>query len=420
MKFIHAADVHLDSPLQGLDRYDGAPVEKMRRATRRALENLVDLCIDERATFLLIAGDLYDGDWRDYNTGLFFVSQMGRLASAGVEVFLIKGNHDAQSQISKTLRLPDGVHDLSTKAPVTIQLDGPRIAIHGQGYSEREITCDLSAAYPPPVRGYVNIGLLHTAAGGREGHANYAPCTPLGLTHKGYDYWALGHVHQREILQQDPWIVFPGNLQGRHARETGAKGASIVTVDDGRLASVEHRPLDVVRWARARIDLSNARSSDDALEAVSEALSRAQLDAEGRPLAIRITLTGASKAHAAIVRAADHFKSEVRALGTHVEGGGVWIEKIEVSTRPQQESRESRAATTEGPIGDLLRALRDTREDDAELLKMAAELKELKLPDKLLMLDPTLDFQNLESIKQAIDGAESMLLSHLLGTAEEA
>ncbi len=120
MKFIHAADVHLDSPLHGLERYEGAPVAEMRGATRRALENLVDLCRDERADFLLLAGDLYDGDWRDFGTGLFFAAQMVRLREAGVRVFVVRGNHDAASRITRSLRLPDNVHVFASRRPETV------------------------------------------------------------------------------------------------------------------------------------------------------------------------------------------------------------------------------------------------------------------------------------------------------------
>src|SRR4051812_29910913 len=113
MKFVHAADLHLDSPLRGLDRYEGAPVEQLRGATRRALENLVALCLSEKADFLLLAGDLYDGGWKDYRTGLFFAAQMSRLRAADIPVFFVRGNHDAESNITRSLRLPENVRELS-------------------------------------------------------------------------------------------------------------------------------------------------------------------------------------------------------------------------------------------------------------------------------------------------------------------
>ena len=221
LTFIHAADLHLDSPLIGLPRYDGAPVEQMRGSTRRALENLVDLALTEQVAFVLIAGDLYDGDWRDYNTGLFFAAQMTRLREAGTPVFIVSGNHDAASQITRSLRMPDNVTVLPANSPDTVRRDDIGIAVHGQSFRTRAVADDLSAAYPDPVRGMFNIGLLHTSADGRPGHDPYAPCSLDKLRAKGYDYWALGHVHAREVLCDDPWVVFSGNTQGRHIRELG-------------------------------------------------------------------------------------------------------------------------------------------------------------------------------------------------------
>ena len=241
MKFIHAADLHLDSPLTGLERYEGVPIDAVRGATRRALENLVGLALDNDVAFVLIAGDVYDGDWPDYNTGLFFAQQMGRLREAGVWVVIASGNHDAQSQISKTLRLPDNVIVLSAARPQSVEFEEHGVVIHGQSFTTRSVTEDLSLKYPEARAGLLNVGLLHTSLNGRPGHEPYAPCTLDGLLAKGYDYWALGHVHSREVAHEDPWVVFPGNTQGRHARETGAKGCSLVTVADGAVVSVEHR-----------------------------------------------------------------------------------------------------------------------------------------------------------------------------------
>jgi exonuclease SbcD len=248
-KFIHAADVHLDSPLRGLEQYEGAPVEEIRGASRRALENLVELAIAEQVAFVLFAGDLYDGDWKDYNTGLYFGRQMTKLREAGIRAFLLSGNHDAASQLTRHLRLPDNIKILSDQKPESVSLEDFGVMLHGQGFPRRVVTENLSAGYPKPVPHLFNIGLLHTSVDGREGHEPYAPCSLEGLLSKGYDYWALGHVHRREILHQDPWVVFPGNIQGRHVRETGPKGCTVVTVRDGRVLSVEHRDLNVLRWS---------------------------------------------------------------------------------------------------------------------------------------------------------------------------
>ena len=170
MKFIHAADIHLDSPLVGLQLYDGAPVEEIRGATRRALQNLVELASAEQVEFILIAGDLYDGDWKDYNTGLFLSNQMSRLHDEGIRVFIISGNHDAASQITKHLKMPENVKFLSVRNPETVLIENLDLAIHGQGYPTRAVTEDMAGAYPPASPHHFNIGLLHTSLDGREGH----------------------------------------------------------------------------------------------------------------------------------------------------------------------------------------------------------------------------------------------------------
>ena len=260
-KFIHSADIHLDSPLIGLQQYPGAPVEEIRGATRQALKALVELALAEEVAFVLIAGDLYDRDWKDYNTGLFFTAQMSRLREAGIQVLLISGNHDAASHMTKHLRLPDNVFRPSHQAPESMILEDLGVVVHGQGFYTKAVTENLAVKFPPPRPDLFNIGLLHTSANGRPGHETYAPCTLEDLLAKGYDYWALGHVHQREVLHQDPWVVYPGNIQGRHIREAGPKGCTLVTVDDGKVTAVDHHDLDVLRWARCEVDATGTENA---------------------------------------------------------------------------------------------------------------------------------------------------------------
>ena len=274
MKFLHTADLHLDSPLHGLERYPGAPVARIRTATRQALERLVDLAIAEEVSFVLIAGDIYDGDWKDYNTGLYFAAQMSRLRDSEIRVFLISGNHDAASQISKTLRLPENVHTFSHRRPESVEVDQLGVVVHGQSFAKREMLENISAHYPAAIEGLFNIGMLHTSATGRPGHENYAPCSVEELVSKGYHYWALGHVHAREILRENPWIVFPGNTQGRQIRESGVKGASLVTVEDFQVVSVEHRAADVLRWYLCEVDCAEARNGDDVMHLVRNEKAR--------------------------------------------------------------------------------------------------------------------------------------------------
>ncbi|WP_425617044.1 exonuclease SbcCD subunit D [Anatilimnocola sp. NA78] len=331
MRFLHAADIHLDSPLRGLDQYEGAPVDVLRGATRKAFQALVQLAIAERVDFVILAGDLYDGDWPDYNSGLFFVSGMRELEKAKIPVLLIRGNHDAESRTTHYLTLPDNVHSFATSEPSTKKLDELRVALHGQGFAKQAETRNLAANYPAPVSGYFNIGILHTALDGREGHANYAPCTVGELIARDYDYWALGHIHQRESVNgtQRPRIEFPGNVQGRHARETGAKGCLLVTVDGARVTT-EFRPLDVVRWQVLVVDGADAESAADLLAIVRAAVSAAQDEAEGRPLAVRLVLTCPDALRHRVAADADQFRAELAAQF----GKDVWIEKIKWKQLP--------------------------------------------------------------------------------------
>jgi Calcineurin-like phosphoesterase len=184
MKFVHAADLHLDSPMKGLAAYPGAPVEAMRGATRHAFESLVEMCIDEQVQLLVIAGDVYDGDWKDVSTGLYLRSQPARLREAEIEVVLIRGNHDAASVISRKLKLP-GIHVLPHDRPASVVLEDVGAVVHGQSYATRAVTENLAAGYPAPLPGLVNVGLLHTCLGGDYDHDRYAPCSLEDLVARG-------------------------------------------------------------------------------------------------------------------------------------------------------------------------------------------------------------------------------------------
>jgi len=415
-KFIHAADIHLDSSLHGLERYEGAPVEEIRRATRRALDNLIELAIDEAVAFVLLVGDLYDGDWRDYNTGLYFVERMGRLRDAGIRVFIVAGNHDAASQITRHLRLPDNVTLFSTRNPEQVILDDLNVAVYGQGFATRAVTDDLSQAYPQGDPQFLNIGLLHTCLDGKPGHEPYAPCTVDGLRSKGYQYWALGHVHKREEVSQDPWIVFPGNIQGRHIREEGPKGCTLVTVESGEITQVEHYDLDVMRWTRCELDVSASETVDAIYEQVREGLQAALDTAEGRPVAVRLLLQGACSAHSVLHAERERWVQEYRALATGLGGAGIWLEKVSVKTKPSVSADE--ALERDDALSGLLRAIRDMELDASALDGLADEISSLrqKLPAELLSGDDPYDPTDSELLKNTLGDIKALLVNRLLST----
>ncbi|WP_338661303.1 DNA repair exonuclease [Pararoseomonas sp. SCSIO 73927] len=353
-RFIHAADLHLDSPLRGLGA--DAPASRIRQATRDALTNLVDLAIRERVDFVVVAGDLYDGDWPDFRTGQALVAAFARLTRARIRIVAIRGNHDAESVLTRSLSLPEGATLLRADRPDTVEWPEFEVVLHGQSFQTRDVQQNLAQGYPAPAANRFNIGLLHTAATGRPGHQSYAPCTVEQLAAHGYDYWALGHIHAREEVLQDPWIVFPGNLQGRHVNEAGAKGASLVTVRHGRVVGVEHRALDAVRWARLTVDCEGAADEEAVLVRCRRAMGEAVDAAEGRLLVLRLRLEGACPAHLVLARDPAVLRQKLVAAALEVaEADAVWIEDVRVATRPMQDIGALRAR--DDAVGRLVRAI---------------------------------------------------------------
>lgn len=402
-RFVHTGDIHLDSPLKGLSGQEGAAAERIRTATRTAFDTLVGQAVEEQVAFMIIAGDLYDGDWRDYQTGLFFVRQMGRLAKAGIPAFLLYGNHDAESQITKRLVLPENVKVFSARKPQTFRLNDLAVAVHGQSFRQRDITDNLVPAYPAPMAGFFNIGVLHTALGGMPGHANYAPCALDDLISKSYDYWALAHVHQAAVLHEKPHVVFCGNLQGRHIREAGAKSASLVSVADGQVESVAPLHTDVVRWVRLQIPVAACGTADDVIDLIRKTIEETvERDAYDRLLAFRLELTGQTALHGHLQSCAEHLLAESRAAALGMGEDAAWIERLVVAT-----SNPDTAGSRKDALGDLQRMIGSAAKDSGLQAQLAAELGEFarKLPHDIRAEadDPLL--------RAAIDGDQARLIA---------
>ncbi|MGI4975388.1 MAG: metallophosphoesterase family protein [Janthinobacterium lividum] len=352
LRFLHLADLHLDSPLRGLEAE--APAVRIREASRQALAKAVQFALDEALPLVVIAGDLFDGDWKDWRTGHFLLGQVARLTRAGVRVVAISGNHDADSVVSRKVRWEAPATLLPSERADTVRFPEIGVAVHGQSFRTREMLENLAAGYPRRVEGLFNIGLLHTAAEGHEGHANYAPCSVGQLAAHGYEYWALGHVHTRRVLHEDPPIVFPGNLQGRHVNEPGERGGTLVEVRDGRVA-LRHVAFDVVRWERLAVDVSGAADLGDAMALVRAAAGEAAERADGRLLALRVVLTGASAAHAALAGASGEVRELVRGELLAAAGEEAWLEGVQVATVPRQDRSAMRARTD--AFGALVRSI---------------------------------------------------------------
>lgn len=410
MKLLHAADLHIDSPLRGLDRYPGAPAEHLRNATRSAVDNLVTLALTEEVTAVLLAGDIYDGTWEDFKTGLYFTQQMHRLREAGIPVFMISGNHDAENTMTMKLTLPENVHRFSPDGAGRQIREDLGLAVHGQSFAQRDVRDNLAAGYRDAVPGLFNVGLLHTSLEGRPGHGRYAPCNLEQLVNHGYDYWALGHIHKRDVMRENGvHVVFPGNTQGRHAGETGDKGCTLVTVDgSGAVERLEHRSLDnAARWHEVRVDMARAQDQDDACRLVEEELRSQVSDhaVNGRVDAVRVVVSGASEAHSSLRARQEEFTAEVRQIGQ--QHSSVWIEKVRVAT-----SRPREQATSEQLAG----LVAEVREEAARLSASPERVRKMltgtglqgKLPAEIRK-----PFQEDGWAERMTDGAADLLVAML-------
>ncbi|HEX4146585.1 MAG TPA: DNA repair exonuclease [Pirellulales bacterium] len=414
LKFVHAADVHLDSPLRGLEEYAGAPVERLRVATRQAMNKLVQICLDEQVDFLLVAGDLFDTDVRSFDAALWAAAQLQKLHRAGIPVYLILGNHDSRDEMTRQVPWPPNVTLFDHHRPETVRHATLPVAVHGMSYAKREVTQNLVPHFPPPLPNCFNIGLLHTNAGGNPNHDAYAPCGVEELVAKGYDYWALGHVHDYQILHEQPHVVYAGNTQGRHARELGAKGCVLVGVTDGETTSVEFRETDVLRWYGATIILEPDDDEDILLDRTTATLTRISQSAAGRFAAVRLTYQGRSALHARLMQDATRQQIVANVRGRAGDlSEDVWIEKIKFQTRSLLDVELLRAG--QDLVGELLRDLKSIAEDPERLAGLAQLLGPLR--QKLAVGDSGLDRIDLDDpgrIAGWLREAESLLLCHLV------
>jgi len=414
MKFIHTADIHLDSPLSGLAAYKDAPADLLRTVTRDAFTRLVDEAIEEAVDFMVIAGDLYDGSWKDYNTGHFFCREMGRLNKAGIPVYLLFGNHDADSDMTKKLTLPPNVHQFESRKANTFRIDELKVALHGRSYKEAATVDNLAAGYPAPVAGWLNIGVLHTALEGYVAHASYAPCSLAELSAKGYDYWALGHVHEHAILQEDPWVVFPGNLQGRHIRETGARGAMLVTADESGIHSVERLLVDVLRWHEVDVDAGEANTLEEVVRLVGRAFESLVAETPDKIyLSVRVCIRGKTTAHGELFGLESQLREEIlgQAAGQGIDR--LWVEKVRIETEPITDAAHIVARSD--AIADLQGFLDEAPEDAALLESLMEDLRPLvdKAPFELIQSIPELDAIRSGNLAGIVKSVTPGLLAYL-------
>jgi 3',5'-cyclic AMP phosphodiesterase CpdA len=406
MRFLHASDLHIDSPLRGLDRYEGAPVARLRTATRAALERLVDMAVAGRVDFVLFAGDIYDRDWQDFHTGLFFREQMVRLGRADIRVFIVQGNHDAQGVITRQLNLPSNVNVFSSRTAQTFRINELSVAIHGRSFPDRAVDEDLVPSYPAPVPDFFNIGMLHTSLNGRPGHDTYAPTDLATLVAKGYEYWALGHV--------------PGNPGRLPNGPVLGAGCGLISVEAGRIDRI--RRADVARWNQVIVPLDGLNDLEALGDAFRETLEPVLVGAMDRLHAVRVTLTGSTVLHRLEANQPGTLAAAVQAAAQDVSDAEIWIEQVRLElTTPMDRAQ---AAQRHDAVGELIRLVDSIAGDELELTSWArAELGDLinVLPSEVttgISADDVLRLDNFADLRALLTDAEATVLARLAAAVD--
>jgi exonuclease SbcD len=283
LRFIHAADIHLDSPFKGLQSLPAPIRKRIVGSTFVAFDRLIQTAIDEKVDFVLFAGDVFDHSNRSLKAHLHFIKGLEKLAEKNIFSYIVHGNHDPLDGHLWSAQLPEKVHIFSSEDVSCIPFfkEGIEMAsIYGMSYPTRHVTENLVHRFQKETEVFT-IGLLHTNCDGSKEHGNYAPCTREELLQSNFDYWALGHIHTRSVLHQQPSIVYPGNTQGRHSREQGERGVFLVNVNDWKEMQLKFKPVQDVLWLELEFNCSGLATINQLyslIEGEKEALRRSNQD----------------------------------------------------------------------------------------------------------------------------------------------
>ncbi len=296
--FIHCADLHLGEPFSGLRYGDVGPwTEAIGKATFRAFETVVDTALSAHVDAILISGDVYNDSHHSLAAQLSFAREMYRAAQSGIEVFIVHGNHDPDDAWRADIPLPESVHIFPSDrvAAFPLFVEGERVAtIYGRSYGTRHVRENLAASFVREADDGFAIGMLHTEMGAPD--SPYAPCTAEDLKKAGMDYWALGHVHTRAVVSENPFIVYPGNIQGLHRKETGPRGCYLVDIGTFGTVTLDFKETDSIRWLDLPFDITPYEDAEALLAEIRRV--RAGLKQEtNRPNIVRLVLTGSGPLH---------------------------------------------------------------------------------------------------------------------------
>jgi exonuclease SbcD len=357
LRFVHAADLHLDSPFRGIGDASVSLKEQLQAATLGALRRIIDHTIESQSDFLVVAGDIYDSKDRNLRALVSFRREMERLAERNIPVYLVHGNHDPLNGWGSGFQLPPNVMTFGgrTDTEPFIRRGREAAQITGVSYVRERVTDNLASSFKPAEGSPYSIAVLHANVGHQSGHAEYAPATVGELASAGFNYWALGHVHTRSVLASEPaTIVYPGNTQGRNSRETGPRGCYQVDVDSFGRAHLEFVDTSVARWIHIEVPIATLSAMDQLVDAM---LEKARIEAasfEG-PTVARCTIRGNGPLHRDLQR--DEMNLEL----AEILGSVVVAESVRIASGPELDLET--LVKTETMVSDFLKLAERALED---------------------------------------------------------
>lgn len=381
--FLHAADLHLDSPFRGLSRVPKAVRERLKESTFASFEKLVALARREKVDFVVLSGDLYDAADRSLRAQLRMQKLLTELAEDGIQTFIVHGNHDPESGWQAKLDWPEQVVFFGSRRvehrPAYTRNGEVAAYVYGVSFAEAAVRENLAAGFEPVPGAPFHLAVLHANVDGDSAHDNYAPCRLGELSVKGFDYWALGHVHRRRVLREYPHVVYPGNIQGRSIRETGPKGAYIVSVSDSGDVSLSFRDTADVLWLEYPVSIEGIESEQELKNRLELAMKDAAEEAGERPVVLRLRLEGSGSLHESLQSGTivGEWLESVREWhgAPEEQDHWVWLDSLDIRTR----SLRSRTDSSDGD-GFLAELLRQASEAGMDKLQSQRLLEEAIAP----------------------------------------
>lgn len=376
-KFIHAADLHIESPYKGVSHMNEALGNALVEHGIRAYEKLIQTAIDEEIDFLLIAGDSFDSESGSLSAQYRFVRGLERLNSNNIPVYIICGNHDPLSSWSEHLQLPENVilFEADEVQQHSVVKENKTIAeVYGVSFGQKEEFNNLAKKFKRNDKTPFSIGLLHGTIAGNDAHTPYCKFEMDNLRASNLDYWALGHIHKREVLSaQNPTVVYPGNIQGRHFNETGEKGCSLVTVNQGKLVNHDFISLSDIVYEYRSLDVAGLESMSAFFNEIN-ALKQ-ELIENGKSYLVRLQLSGKTALHSTFAK-----RNEMEQLVSdfnnenNYQTSFVYIDRFIPQTTPEIDL-EVRKQSSDF-IGDLIQRFEHYGKDKASLEALKNNLLE--------------------------------------------